>query len=576
LPRVCRVLPDVTAVDRAFDYSVPDSLTPAVRVGTIVRVPLHGRRVRGWVIEDDVESEAGTAGLLDVIGAVSAGPPADVVELSAWIAHRWAGPRVAVLRSASAPNNVAPAGDLDRDPAPDTQPIRSERVLRRPPLLDRRDLVAELCAPSGSTIVSVADAGRARALAAFLSSHGRHVALLHSFETDAARTDGWRRASRGGCVVVGGRNAALAPVPDLHAAIVVDDQDEALQEERSPTWHARDVLRERAARAGVPFCAVAPAPSVEAVVAAGGPASVEAPSTDVEAGGWPRVQVVDRRDDPPGSGLLSDALAIALRNASGPAVCVLNRRGRFRLLVCGSCAHLLRWDHPNERPLVCPECGATKLRVLRTGVTRVREELEALVPGARVVDVDAATADVPDADIVVGTEAVLHRSALRRRRPGLVAYLDLDQELLAPRYRAAAQAHWLLTRGAQLLAARPRIESLLLVQTRIPDHVAVRAIVRGEPSLVIDAEIEYRRTLAYPPFGALAELAGAPEPLAAAVEALRALDVQATGVQVFGPTDDRALVHASGWDALSAALARALPAGRAVGRVRAVVDPPRV
>lgn len=578
MARVCRVLPDVTAVDRAFDYSVPDALSATVRVGVIVRVSLHGRRVRGWVIEDDVDPET-TAGLLDVLAVVSAGPPGAVVELSSWIAHRWAGPRVAVLRSASAPNNVAVGagessrGGADAGPGP---PGASVRVLRRPPLLDRRAQVAELCAPSGSTIVCVADAGRARALAGFLSGAGRDVALLHSFETDAVRTDAWRRAARGNCVVVGGRVAALAPVPDLRAAVVVDDQDEALQEERSPTWHARDVLRERAARAGVPFCVSAPAPSVEAVVAAGGPDAVEAASADVEAGGWPRVQVVDRRDEPPGAGLLSDALATALRNAPGPAVCVLNRRGRFRLLVCGSCGHLLRWDRPNERPLVCPECGATKLRVLRTGVTRVREELEALVPGTRVVDVDTATADVPDADIVVGTEAVLHRAALRRRRPGLVAYLDLDQELLAPRYRAAAQAHWLLTRGAQLLAGRPRPDSLLLVQTRIPDHVAVRALVRGEPALVTEAEIEYRQTLAYPPFGALAELAGTAEPLTAAVEALRVLDVQATGVQVFGPADDRALVVAPDGDVLADALARALPAGRVLGRVRAVVDPPRV
>ena len=200
------------------------------------------------------------------------------------------------------------------------------------------------------------------------------------------------------------------------------------------------------------------------------------PPPDVEVGGWPRVQVVDRREEPPGSGLLSEALATALHHAGGLAVCVLNRRGRFRLLVCASCQHLLRWDRPDERPLVCPECGATKLRVLRSGVTRVREELEALVPSARVAEVDTATAEVPDADILIGTEAVLHRAAVRRRRPALVAYLDLDQELLAPRYRAAAQAHWLLTRGAQLLSARPRRESLLLLQTRIPDHVVVQAL----------------------------------------------------------------------------------------------------
>ena len=575
MARACRVLPDVTAVDRAFDYSVPDALEALVRVGAIVRVPLHGRRVRGWVVEDAVEPVSGTGALLDVLAVVSAGPPRDVVELSEWVAWRWSGPRVAVLRSASAPNHVPPS-HRRADPEGAGAPAVGMRVVRQPPLLDRRAQVAALCAGTGSTIVCIADAGRARALASYLSREGRAVAVLHSFEADAARTDGWRRASEGDCAVVGGRIAALAPVPDLRAAIVVDDADEALQEERSPTWHARDVLFERAARAGAPFTVCSPAPTVEAIVAGGGTNVVDAPSPDVEIAGWPRVQIADRRDEPPGSGLLSESLANALHHAAGLAVCVLNRRGRFRLLACASCGHLLRWDRADERPLVCPECGATKLRVLRAGVARVREELEALVPGARVVDVDTATAEVPDADILVGTEAVLHRAAVRRRRPALVAYLDLDQELLAPRYRAAAQAHWLLTRGAQLLSARPRHETLLLVQTRILDHVVVKALVRGEPAAVAESEIEYRRTLAYPPFGALAELAGADDALTATIDALRALDVQANGVQVFGPADGRALVHGPGWDALAAALARGLPAGRAIGRVRAVVDPARV
>lgn len=575
MARACRVLPDVTAVDRAFDYSVPDGLAASVRVGAIVRVPLHGRRVRGWVIADDVDAVSGRSGLLDVLSVVSEGPPPDVVALTEWIARRWAGPRVAVLRSASAPNNASPASD-GSDPLTPSLESFAARVIRQPPLVDRRAQVAGLCAERGSTIVCVADAGRSRALVSYLEGQGREVALLHSFESDAQRTQGWRRAARGACIVVGGRIAALAPVPDLRAVIVVDDADEALQEERSPTWHARDVLHERALRSHVPFTVCSPVPTVEALVSLGAQVAVEAPSADVEGGGWPRVRVVDRREEPPGSGLLSEALATALHHAAGLSVCVLNRRGRFRLLVCASCQHLLRWDRPDERPLVCPECGATKLKVLRAGVTRVREELEALVPGARVAEVDTATADVPDADIIVGTEAVLHRAAVRRRRPALVAYLDLDQELLAPRYRAAAQAHWLLTRGAQLLSARPRRETLVLLQTRIPDHVVVQAMVHGDPASVAATEIEYRRTLAYPPFGALAEIAGADGALAATVEALRVSELANEAVQVFGPTDGRALVHAPDWDALAGALGRSLPAGRAVGRVRAVVDPPRV
>src|SRR5258705_12487901 len=103
VPRVCRVAPDVTAVERVFDYLVPDALAPLVRVGAIVRVPLHGRRVRGWVVEDDVTSGTGER-LLELLAVASDGPAPDVVALTEWIARRWSGPRIAGLRLPAAPN----------------------------------------------------------------------------------------------------------------------------------------------------------------------------------------------------------------------------------------------------------------------------------------------------------------------------------------------------------------------------------------------------------------------------------------------------------------------------------------
>ena len=573
--RVCRVAPDVTAVERTFDYLVPDALADRVRVGAIVRVSLHGRRVRGWVLEDDVVPEvADPDRLLPLLSVSSAGPPPDVVALTSWIAFRWAGPRVAVLRSASPPNNVTPSPQ----PAPKTSltgnnsaHVRRERVVRWPPLRDRRALVEEMLASEGSSIVCVADAGRARALAATLERAGRAVAVLHSDEPAAARTDAWRRAALGNCVVVGGRNAALAPVPDLAAAVVVDDADEALQEERSPTWHARDVLRERATRAGAPWTVVSPVPTVEAEAAV--QFEIEAPAPDVEVSGWPRTAVIDRREEPPGARLLTEPLAAALRDADGLAVCILNRRGRFRLLACANCRELLRWDTPDERPQLCPSCGATQLRNIRAGVTRIAEELSALVPGAVVVDVDAATDEVPvaNANIVVGTESALHRPEIRRARPTVVAYLDLDQELLAPRYRAASQALWLVVRGAQLLAARSRDETRLLLQTRMPEHEVVRAIADGRPQVVIEGERARREALGYPPFGALAELSGDESALQVACNELKA-----GPVTVLGPNEGRALVRASDPDGLAQALANAVPGARAHGRLRVAVDPARI
>src|SRR5689334_19531767 len=194
VPRVCRVAPDVTAVERVFDYVVPDALAPLVRVGAIVRVPLHGRRVRGWVVADDVTSEAADERLLEVLAVASDGPSPEIVALSEWIAWRWSGPRVAVLRSASAPNRAAPTSapsehaSREQTSSGSTTHVRRS-IVRTPPLVDRRDLVASMCAADGSTIVAVADASRARSLAQFLRASGRTVAFLHSDESDAARTD---------------------------------------------------------------------------------------------------------------------------------------------------------------------------------------------------------------------------------------------------------------------------------------------------------------------------------------------------------------------------------------------------
>ncbi|MEJ7721300.1 MAG: hypothetical protein WKF58_13040 [Ilumatobacteraceae bacterium] len=43
-PLVATVLPDVTGIDKQFDYLVPDALVSRVHVGDLVRVSLHGRR----------------------------------------------------------------------------------------------------------------------------------------------------------------------------------------------------------------------------------------------------------------------------------------------------------------------------------------------------------------------------------------------------------------------------------------------------------------------------------------------------------------------------------------------------
>jgi primosomal protein N' (replication factor Y) len=598
--RVVRVQPDVPAIHRAFDWSLPHELEGDVGVGTIVRVPLGGRRVRGWVLGPAVATpQSDDARLRDVSDVVGAGPAGDVVDLCAWAAWRWAGPLATMLRAASPPNLVPARESVELAAAvyPDrlapAHPWRGDAVIVTAPTDDANDTVVELVASEGSTLVLDPDPIRAERLVAALLDEGREVVALRSGQSDADRTTAWARARAGACVVVGGRTAVWAPVPDLATTIVVDEADESLEEERAPTWNARDVAVERARRAGASVRMVTPAPSLDAIVAVGPPTS--SPAAGSPRAGWPRVQVVDPRDDAPGQGLLTTALADALRHtrhSGGRSVCVLNRRGRARLLACAQCSELARCERCGAtvverddglacsvcelaRPRVCIHCHATRLRVLRPGVQKVRDDLGALLPRASVVAVDAASTTVPAADVLIGTEAVLHRAPTDAERPvRLVAFLELDQELLAPRVRAGEQALWLLVRAARLVGPRAA-GGVLLLQTRVPDHEVVRAVVAADPMAAVGVDGPRRQALGFPPFGGLAELSGEATAVAVACAELRA---RAPGVTVLGPITDgtRALGRAESVEALCDALAiPEVDAAHTVGRLRVDVDPRR-
>jgi primosomal protein N' (replication factor Y) len=314
---------------------------------------------------------------------------------------------------------------------------------------------------------------------------------------------------------------------------------------------------------------VSPCPTVEQAEWG----EVAAPSRAEERAGWPVLDIVDRRKDDPRSGLFSERLVTALRSG-GRVVCVLNRKGRARLLACGACGELARCERCRaavessgdvlrcrscglERPPVCAACGAQRLKTLRAGVSRVREELEALarVP---VAELTGESGDVPEAQVVVGTEAALHRIP----NADMVAFLDMDAELLAPRYRAAEQALALLARAARLVGGR-QAGGRVLVQTRMPDHEALQAALHADPGLLLRAERERRRALRLPPYAALAVVSG---------DASAAFAAGLSGLEAAPVADDRWLVRAPDHRTLCDALAT-VP--RPPGRLRVEVDPLR-
>jgi primosomal protein N' (replication factor Y) len=598
---------EVAAVTKTFDYSVPPGWDEAVHVGTRVRAPLHGRTVRGWVVDEDVGTPPGVA-VLPLKSWLGWGPPPALVDLAEWAAWRWAGPASFFLRIASPativrtlpvppplpptiarPAGAAPPEGMDLDLA---QP--GATIVRQPPVTDPIDLVLSVVgdpvvrARAGSVLVLVPSAGWAERLTSRLARRG--------FPTAGT----WEQARAGWPVVVGSRAAAWAPVPQLAAVVVLDAHDAAYREESAPTYSAVDVLLERARRANVPCVLASPVPPVALAEEPGLRTLAATPAE--ERVGWPVLERVDRRGADPRSGMFSEEFVrlarAVLHDAAaerGPLVCVYNRTGGARLLACRHCGELARCARcgaaaaqPRDtevlqcprcgdtRPVVCAACGRLRMKTLRAGVSRLREELGALL-GVEVGEVAgpapaAAEPFVPAAPILVGTEAVLHRV----RRAAAVAFLDIDLHLLAPRLSAAEETLALFVRAARLVGARsagaPWVR--LQVQTRVPDHPLLVSISRGEPAAVLAEEVAVRRMSALPPFAALALVSGvlAPayaESLGRGAAAVTGPGATTTTVSPLG--DGRFLLRADTHAPLCDLLARtARPPGRGL---RVEVDP---
>lgn len=569
---VARVLPNVTGLDKEFDYLVPPQLD--VDVGALVRVELHGRRIGGWVLALDPPDALPHDDLKPVAKVTGLGPSSDLIELAEWAAVRWAGRRRHFLTAASPDRAVAGlppsrrtgATVEPRSPA-STEVLRSGGgVLRLPPASDPMPAILSAAA-IGPTIVAGPSVDRALLLAARLKRSGLSVAVM---------PDDWASAAGGVDVVIGARAVAWAPCEGLRCVVVLDEHDEGLQEEGSPTWHARDVLIERARRAEAAVLLVSSAPTLTALE--WGP--LTKPPIERERAGWPIVDVIDRSDQEPWKrSLVTSELIRHLRDPDRIVVCVSNTTGRARLLACRQCRALTRCERCDaaviqgdtgdlvclrcrtERPPVCLSCGAGRFANLRPGVTRLREELEAAANRPAALVTGATGERPPPVGVYVGTEAALHRVD----RADTVAFLDFDREILAPRYRAAEQSMALLVRAARLVGPRER-GGRILIQTFMPDHPVVKAALLADPGRITAGERERRLMLGLPPFGAYGEISGSgSDEFVASIPATE-------GLVIVGE-DDSYVLRADDWMTVGRAVnAGVRPSG---ARLRIAIDPPR-
>jgi len=529
---VVSVVTSVAPLAKALSYRVPTDFVGPTDVGARVSIPLHGRTVTGWIVPEHGALERDRASLKFITRSQGYGPPPSVVELCRYASWRWAGSLAHFLAAASPSTIVREIPIVPAQPAiegPDSElgtlfsvtdpgmPVLVELGPAHDPFDLILGAVASCAQTQGSLLIVVPSKAYARRLTGRLAR--RRVRCVDL-------SDAWDAARAGWPVVVGTRNAAFAPVPMLAGVIVLDAEDPALVSSAAPTFSAVDVLAERTARSMVPMLAVSAVPHAQ-VLGGATPLVIGSPP---EREGWAVPIVVNRKGDDPRLGWISQELVTAAREAleaqaSGVAgCCVINRKGRAKLLVCKRCDSVARCGScdaavslgeelrcprcATTRPSICLGCGSMSFKQLRPGTQRLAEELGALL-GVACVEVTADSKEVDaNARFYVGTEAALYRI----RETSLVAFVDIDHHLLAARAGAEIDALRLLARASRLVGGRgPRRRGQVLIQTRLEQHRVLDAVRQGDPSLVLGADRELREQLGLPPFRAMAAISGAGE-----------------------------------------------------------------
>jgi primosomal protein N' (replication factor Y) len=480
----------IWGLDRPLTYRIPEALAERVVPGMIVRAPLRGRRVRGWVLalsEGPEVPEGDTGdGLVDLAGVSGPAPVFDVGLLATAyaMARRYVHPLSSFLHLMTPPQMLGRARGLPARPPRRGGQAGATRTLRR--LGPREDpaalyagMIRRVLAEGRGAIVVLPEIREGSlVLERLQEAFGDEAAVVHSAQEPAERSRAlWDIARGRRRVVLGGRTAALVPAFGLGLVIVHSEADRTLKEQRSPYYDARDVAEARAGACAADLLLAAEAPSLRSLYRAqsGGWSLVEPPRESMRAV-WPVVELLD-----------------AGRTA-------MPRR---------AVAAILSARKAGERVLILvPRLAATPSG---PGPAEVAAYLRKVAPQARIARADpAALSGGSDleraltAEIIVATEGAL--ADVERPAIGAAVALGVDSMIHRPTGRAAEEAFatlWelacLLARSGSTSASRPR----LLLETDSPGHHVVQAVVRGDYHFFARHELEARRASEVPPFSTL-------------------------------------------------------------------------
>ncbi len=381
-------------------------------------------------------------------------------------------------------------------------------------------------------------------LSRFEKRFGFSPLVWNSEITHATKRAGWRQIAKGEArVVVGARSALFLPYKKLALVVVDEEHDASYKQEEGVIYHARDMAIARAKFEKIPVALVSATPSLESYCNArdGKYTEIKIPVRHAEAV-MPDIEMLDMRSNPAERGaFISPALRQQLAQAVADghqAMLFLNRRGYAPLMLCRTCGHRFQCEgcaswlvmHKSKPRLECHHCGykiplpeqcpacqnKDTLHACGPGVERIHEEVLSFLPQARVavmasdsLNTHGELEEVITAmgekriDLLIGTQMIAkghHFADL-----AIVGVVDADLGLAGGDLRATERTYQLLHQLSGR-AGRERIRGKVYMQSFLPEHPVMQALVSGDRESFLEAELSARKQADMPPFSRLAAI----------------------------------------------------------------------
>lgn len=370
---------------------------------------------------------------------------------------------------------------------------------------------------------------------------GEKLLVYHSKFSDSERVDLWKKllSTTQPVVVLGARSSIFLPFSRL-GLIIVDEEHETSfkQYDPAPRYNARDAAMMLAKMHGAKSLLGSATPSVETYFkASSGKYGLVTLSERYEGATLPDVEIIDlkeMRKKKEMSGIFSSPLRNRLMKTLSEkkqSIIFQNRRGFAPVVVCDQCAWTPKCQncdvslvfHKNSgllkchycgysRPLpaLCPACGQNGIKVFGYGTERIAEELEKMLPEAKVQRMDLDTTRnkmayqeiiedfaCHNTDILIGTQMV--SKGLDFGDVKTVGVVNADTLLNMPDFRSNEKAFNMLEQVAGRAGRRDETGTVM-IQTVNPENPVLEFVKKHDYTSYYQTEILDREKYNYPPF----------------------------------------------------------------------------